>query len=191
MAAREDLLELNHAVALTRLERYVDAASILRRIDRADLAEAMLRAHEERQTWLGFWFGRGTTTARRVVGVLLLVAVLISLLPVVIDAREAPWLGWAAQGNVRPLVPLVVFALLFVLPIVNRINVAGIEIEQPAAAAPSEVELTAVSWDAVTRKVASVARSTSVVAAGELRTTELEVNATLAATSAATDHPGP
>jgi hypothetical protein len=94
-----------------------------------------------------------------VFGWLLVIAGLFALVPVVVDPAGVGWLTWVASGDVRPLDPLVVIAILFLLPVVTKLKVGGVEIEQPAAATPDLVSLQAVSWDAVKRKVQSIQAS--------------------------------
>jgi tetratricopeptide (TPR) repeat protein len=157
LAETERLIELNRSVALLRLGRDDDAVPALTRAGRAETADRLRAALARRDSWLGFWFGAGVSAGRRRLGGLLLAAAAVAMVLVVVDPERAGWLGWMATGNVRPLVPVAVVALLFLLPVVTRIRLGDVEIEQPAAAAPSMAEVQAVSWDAVDRKVTSIA----------------------------------
>ena len=156
LAEHEHLVQLNRAVALVRLHRHGEAIEALERAGRAETAEQLRAARSRRDSWLGFWFGAEVAPTRRRLGALLVVAAVLALVPVVVNPEKAGWLGWVAAGNIRPLVPLAAITLLFLLPVVTRIKLGDVEIEQPAAAAPTVTELQAVSWDAVERKVKSV-----------------------------------
>jgi tetratricopeptide (TPR) repeat protein len=165
LAEKGRLLHLNRAVALIRLARYDEAAHALVRADRSEDAE-QLRQHAEqrraldarRDSWLGFWFGVAVPLQRRCLGALLVAAAALALVPILVDPEKVGWLGWVATGNIRPLVPLAIIAVLFLLPVVIRIKVGEVEVdvEPPEPAAPTATEVKAVGWDAVERKVQSI-----------------------------------
>jgi tetratricopeptide (TPR) repeat protein len=165
LAENEHLIELNRAVALIQLDRYDEAADALMRADRSQDAEQLRENAKQRRamrsrrdSWLGFWFGPDVASQRRVLGALLVVAAGLALVPIVISSEKASWLGWVATGNIRPLVPLAVIALLFLLPVVIRIKFGEVEVEveQPAPAAPTAIQVQAAGWDTVERKVESI-----------------------------------
>lgn len=156
LASAEPLIELNRAVALLRCDRVDEAVTSLRRAGRPEEAARVATAGADRGSWLGFWFGAGVSHGRAVTGGGLLALACVALAAAVVDPAQVSWLGWIADGNVRPLAPLVVALLLFLLPVMTRIKVGDIELEQPTPAAPDARELQAVSWDAVERKVRSV-----------------------------------
>lgn len=160
LAAVEPLIELNRAVALWKLDRYNEAAEALDAAGRREDAAGLRQSRSARDSWVGFWFGPAASPARHACGWLLAVGAVLATVPILVDAERVHWLGWVAQGNVRPLVPLIIIGLLFLLPVTTRIKVGDVEIEQPASAAPILTELHAVSWDAVDRKLKRLATAT-------------------------------
>jgi hypothetical protein len=75
-------------------------------------------------------------------------------------------------NTTRLLAPLVLIVALFLLPVLTKIKVGDIELEQPAPATPGDVELHTVNWEAIERQVASVATRSHV---GTLRVAEAPV----------------
>jgi tetratricopeptide (TPR) repeat protein len=165
LAEKEHLIHLNRAVALIRLARYDEGAEALVRANRSEDAEQLREnagqrraLHSRRDSWLGFWFGAAVPLHRRRLGALFVVAAVFALMPILINSEKVSWLSWVATGNIRPLVPLAIIALLFLLPVVIRIKFGEVEVEveQPEPAAPTATEVKAVGWDAVERKVQSI-----------------------------------
>jgi tetratricopeptide (TPR) repeat protein len=153
LAEKEPLIERNRAVALLQQERRREAIDALRRSGRTEIADDLAAALTQRRSWLGFWFGGEVPVSRRVLGALLLLAALVALVPVVVNPTQAQWLGWIADGNVRPIAPVVVVLLLFLLPLMTRIKLGNFELEQPTATAPTVTDVHAASWDAVERTI--------------------------------------
>jgi tetratricopeptide (TPR) repeat protein len=161
LARQESQIELNRAVALLRLNRRDEAVAALRRSGRKGPADKLASADAEQKSWLGFWFGGAASWPRRMLGVVLIVLAGATLVPVVVDAGRVGWLPWLATDNTRLLAPFVLVIVLFLLPVLTRIKVGDVELEQPAAATPGDVELQAANWDAIERKITSLASAPS------------------------------
>jgi len=164
LARAEPLIELNHAVALLRLQRDDDAVEALKRANRPATANQVKASHSGRESWVGFWFGSHTSVARRIAGALLVIAALLALFPAIVNPEEASWLGWTATGNVRPLVPLAAIGLLFLLPVVTGIKFGNVEIDLPVPATPTVIDLQAVSWNAIEQKIRAISAAPVIAA---------------------------
>ncbi len=141
--AASALLAECHAGALDRLGRRPDAISVLRRASgNPQLSSAMRRVLAQaddvglrHDSWLGFWFGRGTSGARRVIGAALVIVAVIGALALAINPARVGWLSWRASGADAALLVGIV-AVLFLIPLATSLKVAGVEIEVPAAPEP-------------------------------------------------------
>ena len=120
-----------------------------------------MAAAQDPPSWLGFWFGTGVSPGRVVLGIVLMVLATVTLGLVVVDAGRIGVLGWVATDTARLLAPLVVVVVLFLLPVLTKIKVGDVELEQPAAATPRDAELRTVNWEAIERQVTSVAATSN------------------------------
>jgi tetratricopeptide (TPR) repeat protein len=141
--AASALLAECHAGALDRLGRRAEAISVLRRASgNPQLSSAMRRVLAQadgvgvrHDSWLGFWFGPGTSGARKVIGAALVIVAVIGGLALAINPDRVGWLSWRASGAEAAL-SVGIVAVLFLIPLATSLKVAGVEIEVPAAPEP-------------------------------------------------------
>jgi tetratricopeptide (TPR) repeat protein len=153
----------NRAVALLRsddegraLRELAAAAKAKHPVPQAaELAGRIGRRRAREGSWLGFWFLDGGRT-RRLAGTALLTLLAVTAVVTIADPAEVRGLWWvSADGNHR-LVPLLAIAALLLLPIVTKLKVGGVEIEQPQPAVADVPELQPTSTDDIVGDLTTV-----------------------------------
>lgn len=153
--------ELDHAAAQFEAAARASAP----RADAAELAVRVRRSKASQASWMGFWFvGQGP--ARRATGTLLLGLGVLALAVALVDTTRVSWLRWMATSGPRTLAPLVVVAVLYLLPVVTKLKIGDVELEQPVSASAEALKPAPANWEAVRRKVmaAAVLAQTATVA---------------------------
>jgi tetratricopeptide (TPR) repeat protein len=145
----------NRAVALLRAGQDERAASALHEAARAThpvpraaaLASRLANRPAGDRTWVGYWFRDGESRARRTVAVTLLVVLVLAIVVAMANPAEVAWLRWASPEGTSRVIPLLVIAGLLLLPVVTKLKLGAVEIEQPpvSPAEMPEVEPTSIA----------------------------------------------
>jgi tetratricopeptide (TPR) repeat protein len=134
----------------------------------ADLAGQMMTRRSRDSSWLGFWFSDSDGGAvRRLVGTALLVLLTVTALATLADPGAVAWLGWVSPDGNHRLVPLLAIAALFLLPIVTKLKLGSVEIEQPQPAPADVPELQPTAPDDIVADMTAVAAKATEQLAGQ------------------------
>jgi tetratricopeptide (TPR) repeat protein len=180
LAGEEGLIPFNLGVAHLDLNEPDEAARQFEAAaratsPRADGAQLAVRVRQgqgnnnNRASWLGFWF-LGQTRERRTTGAILLVLLALALALAVVDTEDVPGLGWVNPSGTRALVPLIAIAALYLLPVVTKLKIGEVELEQPAPVSAEALKPAPANWDAVRRKVmvsAAVVQAVTITGSGQ------------------------
>jgi len=142
-------IDFNRGVALYRLRRVPEAVESWTRagsgahgIERATELAQQLRARPSDPTsWFDYWFGKGTTGARKAGGAVLILVLAAVLVPSLVAPAHVSWLGWLSDSTSWPrvLAPALVAIGLLILPSVNSLKVGPVAVEPREAGAHVEV----------------------------------------------------
>jgi tetratricopeptide (TPR) repeat protein len=156
----------NRGVALLRAGRRAEAVDELRRAARAEhpvagadgIADRVSAAVVRAGSYVGYWF-TAAGPHRRAGGAVLVVLLVAAAGLAVADPAQVGWLRWASADASARLVPLLALTALLLAPVVTRLKVGAVEVEQPAPAAvelpdlePSEPEDVVAAMTAAVRR---------------------------------------
>jgi tetratricopeptide (TPR) repeat protein len=142
----DSLLEFNRGLALYRLNRKAEAIRAWERaaggdppIEQADELLKAITPEGRPGAWFDYWFGHGGGWGRRVLGVGLVAALVVTLALPILEKDLVPGLVSGSDWQ-RALVPAIGLILLLVLPALSRITAGPVALETPPVARQGEAK---------------------------------------------------